>query len=424
MFNTIYRLRLFVEETSQYYPILLCGLKDKDPTFADLINNIQRTINMKLNLDTCRFTTVDTNITLCDDRSLRNALKYSVPNRQRLEIALYQKSRENATNQSSPSVCLLDEMNSERTSTNSITTISAQQHSQLDIKNVPVIKPTAHKWSSSILSINTIINNNDTFQSNQRRCTNDSNTPSCYHKDSIHFERHDSAISLDGPLRKKQKVMSVCHSRKLPEPSTPASQPLFSLRENSVPLEHNNSLHPLEPNSRCFSIATSSNTLPYISSSSFFHQPPTLPAISSITVQCPNDINNTGSFLLNSQLAPIIHKNNEELYKSNKRSRASVASTNHAHNLQQTTVYVCEHISDSGKACGQTFRRSYDLSRHQTIHLKNRPYCYCDKCGKRFTRMDALRRHERVQGHHSSAQQKQHRSLSTSALPPQKSARV
>ncbi|CAO3611826.1 unnamed protein product [Mucor fragilis] len=63
------------------------------------------------------------------------------------------------------------------------------------------------------------------------------------------------------------------------------------------------------------------------------------------------------------------------------------------------TQFICEHVDSKGKACCQVFRRSYDLSRHQSIHMKNRPLCYCRACGKKFTRLDALRRHERIQGH-------------------------
>ncbi|ORE04247.1 hypothetical protein BCV72DRAFT_307524 [Rhizopus microsporus var. microsporus] len=65
--------------------------------------------------------------------------------------------------------------------------------------------------------------------------------------------------------------------------------------------------------------------------------------------------------------------------------------------------FVCKHIIDpvTGTICHQSFRRSYDLSRHQMIHLKYRPLFHCTHCDRKFTRLDALRRHERIQKHSS-----------------------
>ncbi|KAI8981709.1 hypothetical protein BDF20DRAFT_834399 [Mycotypha africana] len=96
-------------------------------------------------------------------------------------------------------------------------------------------------------------------------------------------------------------------------------------------------------------------------------------------------------------------------YNSRRHSAASIVHQNKLtssttkllkRQLQQHT-FICDHVVDSktGERCSQSFRRSYDLSRHQTIHLKNRPFCLCHFCGKKFTRLDALRRHERIQGH-------------------------
>lgn len=86
---------------------------------------------------------------------------------------------------------------------------------------------------------------------------------------------------------------------------------------------------------------------------------------------------------------------------SNKNTRHKAARSSSTSCQSQ---FICRHVIDQaiGKLCYQSFRRSYDLSRHQTIHLKNRPLCYCQQCNKKFTRLDALRRHERIQGHGSS----------------------
>lgn len=57
-------------------------------------------------------------------------------------------------------------------------------------------------------------------------------------------------------------------------------------------------------------------------------------------------------------------------------------------------TFTCTYGTDK-KPCGQVFRRSYDLSRHQMIHLKDRPFFDCTECNKKFTRLDALKRHAR-----------------------------
>ncbi|RCH94891.1 hypothetical protein CU098_002215 [Rhizopus stolonifer] len=66
----------------------------------------------------------------------------------------------------------------------------------------------------------------------------------------------------------------------------------------------------------------------------------------------------------------------------------------------RVTPFRCKHLDPAtGRVCCQAFRRSYDLSRHQMIHLKNRPFFQCSDCDKKFTRLDALRRHQRIQRH-------------------------
>ncbi|OBZ91796.1 Zinc finger protein rsv2 [Choanephora cucurbitarum] len=124
--------------------------------------------------------------------------------------------------------------------------------------------------------------------------------------------------------------------------------------------------------------------------------PPLTHSLPSVSVQLPS----ISSFLMaDPQCAPSILSPNPSSHSSHRKHRRT-RGHNVPHQVQQP--YMCHHIdSNTGKMCCQAFRRSYDLSRHQSIHLKNRPLCRCHTCGKKFTRLDALRRHQRIQGHHT-----------------------
>lgn len=169
------------------------------------------------------------------------------------------------------------------------------------------------------------------------------------------------------PIRKKQRVMSAEESmlsRTLPAPT------LFT---DHLP---RNMIHPLDrhlPPPRLAFTPPARHSV-------------TLPAISSIT-----------STVLLQPPPPPTTTTTTDTRRSN--SSPTVIRPSPPRPMRASPQFVCEKVTDQGNVCGQTFRRSYDLSRHQTIHLKNRPYCHCQQCGKKFTRMDALRRHERVQGH-------------------------
>lgn len=209
--------------------------------------------------------------------------------------------------------------------------------------------------------------------------------------------RKDSGISLEQEMEELRKEEEPDRARQLPALSHIITTELWS--SNSLPSP------PTHSSSSSF----------YINSKS----PIKLPGLSSIII----DHNN--NHYQQKQLAPIhayhpvrfdqkplspplsasspsspysnnVHSNHTLLPTKNKLShKRTRGSTSHQ------SQFICEHVIDTltGKTCCQAFRRSYDLSRHQTIHLKNRPLCYCHDCGKKFTRLDALRRHERIQGH-------------------------
>ncbi|KAI8377992.1 uncharacterized protein BYT42DRAFT_572394 [Radiomyces spectabilis] len=124
-----------------------------------------------------------------------------------------------------------------------------------------------------------------------------------------------------------------------------------------------------------------------------------LPAISTLTINRP---------LPHAQLAPIHFspadktKSFNSSYPFNSKPSMTRITSRTAASDKMHHQFVCSYVDPvTGRTCHQSFRRSYDLSRHQTIHQQNRPLCRCDHCGKKFTRLDALRRHERVQGHFS-----------------------
>ncbi|KAI8970836.1 hypothetical protein BDB01DRAFT_855135 [Pilobolus umbonatus] len=219
-----------------------------------------------------------------------------------------------------------------------------------DHQNNP-IKPTVIRWLPSILY------DDDQHYYDRRYSTSD------IRNDNITMNSPSIDYDVDAPIKKKQRIMSSDHPRTLPIPL----------------LIHNDTshFHPLKKPSTAPS-SPSISPFPRLNIS--------LPTLSSIT----SSIHPTDP----PHLAPIYSNTQEKTLQHNKRGRYSTKSSTN-------TTYLCEHILSNGRTCGQTFRRSYDLSRHQTIHLENRPFCYCHKCGKKFTRMDALRRHEKAQRHSS-----------------------
>lgn len=327
--------------------------------------------------------------------------------------------------------------------------ISAERrHSIANTSNIPVIKPTVVRWSVRRDSEPSLIHPPKKYHEiDMTSCAKRKLRPDSFVDDTDRIAyRKDSAVDLE-PTRKKLKVVATDQSlakRRSPmplrSPDTETANSTMMSSQNGKEQYH----HPLQPSrfrwnshhdshhendqqraqtARQFSSklsqhSASTRTSPFTI---------TLPGITSLTEETDQSVSPLlapiNSLLQDREIGPPTPSTSGSestsssaatsptmslsRHLSQKRATRSDKGGHHQRrvgNPEYGGDFLCQEVVDrsTGRICGQTFRRSYDLSRHQTIHLKNRPFCYCTHCGKKFTRMDALRRHERVQGHRNS----------------------